>query len=172
MSIAIIFGSITGNTETAAHMIKDELGEHVAYFADVAEISPEDLLPYDVLLLGCPTWHIGQLQDDWEDFLPEMKDLDLSGKKIGLFGMGDSINYSENFLDAFGLMWQEIKLLGSPELIGIWPIEGYNFDESIGMYDESHFLGLGLDQDNEEELHEDRVKSWTTQILKELGLKS
>ena len=52
MSIAIIFGSLTGNTETAAHMIKDELGDHVTYCADVADINPEDLLPYDVLLLG------------------------------------------------------------------------------------------------------------------------
>ena len=172
MSIAIIFGSLTGNTETAAQMIKDELGEHITYLADVADISPEDLLPYDVLLLGCPTWHIGQLQDDWEYFLPQMKSLDLSGKKIGFFGMGDSFGYSENFLDAFGLMWEEIKKLGSPELIGIWSTEGYTFDQSIGMYDEHHFLGLGLDEDNEEELHEERVKNWTQQVRKELGLTS
>jgi flavodoxin I len=170
MSIAIIFGSLTGNTETAAHMIKDELGDHVTYFADVADINPKDLLPYDVLLLGCPTWHIGQLQDDWEDFLPQMSDLDLSGKKVGFFGMGDSYGYSENFLDAFGLMWDELKKLGSPDLIGIWSTEGYTFNESIGMYDENHFLGLGLDEDNEEELHGERVTKWTQQILKELGL--
>ena len=170
MSIAIIFGSLTGNTETAAHMIKDELGSHVTYFADVADINPEDLLPYDVLLLGCPTWHIGQLQDDWEDFLPQMSDLNLSGKKVGFFGMGDSFGYSENFLDAFGLMWDEIKKLGSPDLIGIWSTEGYTFNESIGMYDDNHFLGLGLDEDNEEELHGERVTKWTQQILKELGL--
>ena len=172
MSIAIIYGSLSGNTETAAHMIKEELGEHVTFIGDVADISPKEMLPYDVLLLGCPTWHIGQLQDDWEDFLPQMSDLDLSGKQIGFFGMGDSVGYSENFLDAFGLLWEEIQKLGSPKLIGVWSTEGYTFDESIGMYDKDHFLGLGLDEDNEEELHEERVKNWTAQVRKELNLSS
>ena len=75
-------------------------------------------------------------------------------------------------LDAFGLLWEEIQQLGSPELIGIWSTEGYTFDESIGMYDKDHFLGLGLDEDNEEELHDERVKGWTQQVRKELNLSS
>ena len=104
MSIAIIFGSTTGNTESAAMMIKDELGAHVSLFEDVADIQPQDLLAHDVLLFGCPTWHIGELQDDWERFVPEMNGLDLSGKKIAFFGMGDALVY-----DTFGCIWKDVE---------------------------------------------------------------
>ena len=170
MSIAIVFGSTTGNTEFAASMIKDELGSHVTLFEDVADIQPQDLLAHDVLLLGCPTWHIGELQDDWEIFLPEMNGLDLSGKKVAFFGMGDAVAYADTFLDAFGEMWDLIKNLGNPQLVGLWPTEGYDFEESKGLFDEKHFLGLGLDEENQDDLHEERVKAWVKQLRQELGL--
>jgi flavodoxin I len=170
VSIAVIFGSTTGNTEAAAELIRDELGDQISLFADVNEIEPDTLLQYDVLILGCPTWHIGELQDDWEMFLPSMRGMDFSGKKIAMFGMGDALSYSDTFLDAFGLLWDEIKHQGSPQLIGVWPSKGYDFDESKGMFDADHFLGLGLDEENQAEMHEDRVKEWTQQLLSELGM--
>ena len=170
MSIAIVFGSTTGNTEFAAGMIRDEFGELVTLFADITDIKPADLRDHQVLILGCPTWHIGELQDDWELFLPEMSRLDLSGKKIAFFGMGDSVAYSDTFLDAFGEIWEEIKNLGNPKLIGVWSTQGYTFDDSRGLFDENHFLGLGLDEENQPELHEERVKNWVKQLRQELAI--
>ena len=105
MNIGIFYGSSTGNTETAAEMIQNALGDHVSQMAAVTEVSPQDLLKFDVLIFGVPTWDIGQLQIDWEYFLPKMEGLDLTQKKIALFGMGDSAVYSLNFLDALGLVW-------------------------------------------------------------------
>ena len=84
--------------------------------------------------------------------------------------MGDSAVYSLNFLDALGLLWNEIKHLGSPKLIGIWPVEGYEYDESLGKYDDDHFLGLGLDEENQMELHDERIEAWVDQIKGELGI--
>ncbi len=170
VSIALIYGSTTGNTENAAEMIRDELGDRLTFFGDVNQIKPSDLLAYDVLILGCPTWHIGELQDDWEMFLPGMRSLDLRGKKIAMFGMGDALSYSDTFLDAFGLLWDELKTRGAPELIGVWPSADYDFDESKGMYDADHFMGLGLDEENQPEMHEERIQKWTRQLLNELGL--
>ena len=60
--------------------------------------------------------------------------------------------------------------LGTPQLIGLWSTEGYTFDESKGLYDEKHFLGLGLDEENQAELHEIRVKKWAKQLRQELGI--
>ena len=170
MSIAIFFGSTTGNTENAAEMIQKEMGDLVTTMADIIDIEPADFLKYDVLMIGVPTWDIGELQCDWEDFIPRLEGLDLSGKKVALFGCGDSYGYTENFLDALGLLWDELKKLGSPELIGIWPTEGYTYEASKGEFDDKHFLGLGLDEENQPELHEERIKAWTTQIRGELGL--
>ena len=170
MSIAIFYGSTTGNTEYAAEMISAEFGEHVTHMADVADSDPEDFLEYDLLVIGVPTWNIGEMQYDWEDFLPKLQELDLSGKKIAMFGLGDSLGYPENFLDALGLVWDELSDLGEPVLKGIWPTTGYTFEHSRGRRDDEHFLGLGLDEENESELHEERIKKWTAQVLKEFGL--
>ena len=170
MSLAIFYGSTTGNTQMAAEKIQELLGNHVDSMYSVDDAEPEDLLKYDVLLLGIPTWDVGQLQMDWEYFLPKLSELNFDGKKIGLFGMGDSEVYSLNFLDALGLLWDEIKDKGNPELIGIWPTEGYEYDESLGLYDDNNFLGLGLDDENQAELHDERIEKWVNQIKQELGL--
>ena len=139
MKIGIFYGSTTGNTEMAAEKIEQAMGDHISHMADIANTEPADLLNYDVLILGIPTWDVGQLQMDWETFLPSMEGLDLTDKKVALFGMGDAEVYSLNFLDALGLLWNEIKTMGKPELIGIWPTEGYEYDASIGEYDDDHF---------------------------------
>ena len=170
MSIGIFFGSTTGSTENAAEMIKEEMGDAVTHMADVMDAHPKDLLDYDVLLLGISTWDFGSLQADWDDFLPEMTGMDLSGKKIALFGCGDYVTYPGHFLDAMGVLWAGLKQLGSPELIGIWPTKGYTFDVSKALHDADHFVGLGLDEENEPDLHEERIKAWTAQLRAELGL--
>ena len=169
MSMAIFFGSTTGNTENVAQMINDELGDLVTHMTNIVDAEPKDLLDYDVLIFGIPTWNVGELQYDWDDFLPSLNGLDLTGKKVALFGLGDSHGYAENFLDALGLLWTELKEMGTPELIGVWPTEGYDFEESLGLYDENHFLGLCLDEENQPHLHEERVKVWTSQVRRELG---
>ena len=170
MSMAIFYGSTTGNTEEAAEKIRAELGDLVDHMGDIADSELDELTNYDVLIIGIPTWNVGELQFDWEDCVPRLKDLDFTGIKVALFGLGDSFGYPDNFLDALGLLWNEIKELGSPELIGKWPTKGYTFDESLGKYDDDHFLGLGLDEENESDRHDQRIKAWTTQIRHELGL--
>lgn len=170
MSIAIFFGSTTGNTEAAAHQIKEALGELVTFIGDIADTKPADLSRFDVLIFGIPTWDVGELQYDWEDFIPDMHALDLTGKNIALFGLGDSFGYSNNFLDAMGLLWDELKVLGAPKLVGIWPTKGYTFDRSKGLFDPEHFLGLGLDEENESDLHDARIRGWTDKVKAELGL--
>ncbi len=170
MRIGIFYGSTTGNTEEAAENIMEAMGDCVSDMVDICKIEPEALLNYDVLILGCPTWDVGQLQMDWETFLPRMEGLDLTDKKIALFGLGDSEVYSLNFLDALGLVWNEVKNMGNPKLIGIWPTEGYEYDDSIGKYDDEHFLGLGLDEENQRDLHEERIAAWVRQIKSELNI--
>ena len=90
-TIGVFYGSSTGNTELAAEMICDQLGQFVSHSADISKSEPTDLLAYDILLLGVSTWNIGEMQDDWDDFIPGMEGLDLTGKQVGFFGMGDSI---------------------------------------------------------------------------------
>jgi len=170
MSIGIFYGSTTGNTEAAARKIKKQLGDDVATVTDVAMAEPSDLEKYDLLILGVPTWNVGELQDDWADFAPKMEGLDLTGKKVAFFGLGDASGYSDNFLDAMGELWGVVRELGSPELVGTWPTESYDFDASAGLFDEDHFIGLGLDEDNDPELSDERISAWLDKVRDEAGL--
>jgi flavodoxin I len=169
MNIGIFFGSSTGNTQTAAEKIKAEMGEFIPdEIHDVSRSTPEELLNYDVLFLGVSTWNIGEMQDDWADFLPKLDKIDLTGKKVALFAMGDAVGYPYNFLDAMGELWKKVQSRGA-ELVGVWPTEGYSFDESQAMFDENHFVGLGLDEDNESDLTDKRIHNWLMKVVVDLG---
>ncbi len=170
LSMAIFYGSSTGNTQEAAEKIKEELGDFCSHIADVAECEPEEMQNYDLIFLGVSTWNIGEMQDDWAEFIPQMEGLDLSGKKIAIFAMGDQVGYPFNFLDAMGELWGVVKELGGPELVGVWPTEGYEFDDSQGKFDDDHFLGLGLDEDNESDMTEERIKAWLVKVMTDAGL--
>ena len=38
------------------------------------------------------------------------------------------------------------------------------------MFDENHFIGVGLDEDNEAELHDERIKNWLVKVITECNL--
>ena len=69
-----------------------------------------------------------------------------------------------------GMLWDAVQPLGNPELVGLWPTDGYTFEESRGLYDENHFYGVGLDFENQSELTDDRIQAWVAQLIGELGL--
>ena len=169
-SIGIFYGSTTGATQHAATIIRNLLGPLVTQCENVHKANPEDLQNHDLLLLGISTWTIGDMQDDWCDFLPQSEHLDLTATTVALFGLGDAYGYPYTFLDAMGKLWESIQHLGSPKLVGIWPTEGYEFDESMAIHDNDHFIGLGLDYDNQPELTDERIANWITKVRLETGL--
>jgi flavodoxin I len=48
-------------------------------------------------------------------------------------------------------------------------VKRYDFSESKAVVD-GKFLGLAIDEDNQSELTESRVKSWVSQLKKEFGI--
>ncbi|VFP85941.1 flavodoxin FldA [Candidatus Erwinia haradaeae] len=168
--VGIFFGSDTGNTEKIAKMIQNKLGHNIAKLFDIANSSKEDLESFDILLLGIPTWYYGEAQCDWDDFFPILSEIDFSGKSVALFGCGDQVDYSDYFCDAMGAI-RDIILLKSARIIGKWSSQGYAFETSKGMLDDTHFLGLAIDEDRQPELTNDRVNRWVEQISHELNLK-
>jgi flavodoxin I len=165
--IGIIFGSSTGNTENAAYIMKEKLGDDAAIH-NIGETTPEQMLQYQYLLLGIPTWNTGQLQDDWEIFFPKLVSMDFSGKKVAIFGLGDQNGYGFNFLDAVGMLADEV-LIQNGDLQGYWSTANYEFEESLAQ-DGNHFMGLGIDIEGQAEMSEDRINNWLAQVKKEFGL--
>jgi flavodoxin I len=169
--IGLFFGSSTGNTEFVAYQIKDEFDKRDPSLVDVHNIGSttvEQFLQYDYLILGIPTWNTGQLQDDWEIFLPKLKGHSMSGKRVAIFGLGDQNGYGFNFLDAVGMLADAVMAEGA-QLWGMWKTQGYEFEESKAQI-EDHFLGLGVDQEGQIDLTTPRVKTWITQVSGEFGI--
>jgi flavodoxin I len=157
----IFYGSSGGNTKDIAKQIASKLGVASADIHDVDTAKANDLAPYDVLLFGTSTWGLGDLQDDWEDFIRVLSVADLSDKKVALFGCGDSSTYSDTFCGAMGIIYQAIK--DRTTIIGFTDTSGYSFDESESVVD-NQFVGLAIDEDNESNLSEARINNWIEKI--------
>ncbi|MEM9461341.1 MAG: flavodoxin [Myxococcota bacterium] len=171
MKIAIIYGSTTGNTCEAAEAIERELEDVVEACLDVDTIELDKLKEYDVVLVGVPTWDVGNIQESWDAKLGSAGDLDLTGLRIALFGHGDQEGYPFSFQDALGLVRNDMLERGAIADIGWWPNEGYDYDDSLALIEDGkYFVGLALDEHNQDEMTEERIKAWCVQLRKELGL--
>jgi len=168
-SVGIFFGSDTGNTEAVAKMIQKELGKNLVEVKDIAKSSKQDIADFSLILFGIPTWYYGEAQCDWDDFFPELEDIDFSDKLIAIFGCGDQEDYAEYFLDAMGQLGDIVESKGGI-IVGHWPTEGYDFEASKALVDDNNFIGLGIDEDRQPELTESRVKTWSKQIYNEMCL--
>ena len=169
MKIALIYGSTDGNTKTLAQMIKEEMGDRITALIDIAQISVNDMQGYDVLILGIPTWEVGELQEDWAKAFDNLDNVDFSGTKVVMFGLGDEDGYPDTYQDAMGILYLKMLERGAEGGIGFWPTDDYKFDESKGVID-GKFCGLAIDQDNCSDKTPERVKAWCAQIKQELGL--
>lgn len=172
LSIGLFFGSTTCYTEMAAEKIQAALNG--VFEADVVEIfnikdvSLSKAQDYDILLFGISTWDFGELQEDWESSWDDIRDLNLQGKTVALYGLGDQLGYADWFQDALGMLHDELAILQC-EFIGYWPNEGYEFAQSKALTpDKSHFVGLSLDDENQYDLSEQRIAQWVEQLLGEL----
>lgn len=153
----IFYGSTTGNTESLAKEIASALGVAQSDTYDVGSASPSDVSGYDVLLLGSSTWGMGDLQDDWYSFIEDLKKMDLTGKRVGLFGCGDSAAYPETFCDAIGIIHEQLRGSGCV-FIAEMPAEDYSNKESKA-FDGDKVLGLAID-DDEPGKDEARIRAW------------
>ena len=165
-NIGIFFGSTEGNTERVVNQIQALLGDD-AELHNVNSASADDMQPYQNLILACPTWEIGQLQEDWDSFIDEIENVDYTGKKVTYLGVGDADGYPDTFLDAMGIIHDRIKDKGAT-FVGAWSTEGYNFNASKGMV-KGKFLGLGIDEDNQKDLTAGRVEKWVAQLKTEFA---
>ncbi len=156
--IGLFYASSTGNTEQAAKLIKKKMSTFDVDTKDIANCVDNAMKEYDLLIFGVSTWGEGDLQDDWEDFLANLNEENLLNKTVAIFGLGDQENYCSNFLDAMGIIYDKVVESGAT-VVGSWPTDGYNFNESLAQRD-GEFVGLALDEDNQNELTDERINNW------------
>ena len=143
--------------------MRERLGRDRAEIRDIADAGPGDVLSFKNLIFGIPTWGIGELQEDWAVFLPGLEDLDLSGKRVALFGLGDQESYPDTFADALGTLYDSLLQTGC-EITGSWPVQGYDFRGSAAVRN-GMFAGLVIDEENQSHLTDPRIGDWLSQVM-------
>ena len=155
----VIYGSSTGTCEAIAEKIAQKLGCEVI---NVQDLTAEVVNNNRNLILGTSTWGAGELQDDWYDGLKILQQADLSDKTIALFGCGDSESYGDTFVGGIGELYNGIKASGAT-FVGSVDTDGYTFDDSEAVVD-GKFVGLPLDDVNEDDKTDTRIEAWIADI--------
>lgn len=158
----VVWASQTGNTSNAAKLIAGEIGKDQL---DLFEVSREvvSLLPeYDVVIAGTSTWGTGELPHGWREVVSALDQLDLTGKTVALFGLGDQLVYGDWYVDAMGILHDRFVARGAT-VVGAWPNDAYEFSSSKALRD-GKFVGLALDADNQEHLTRERIRRWVCSI--------
>lgn len=162
----IIYGSSTGTCQDLASRIAVKLGVDNADVFDAGSISAEQLEGYQNLVLGTSTWGAGEMQDDWYDGVKAVKAANLNGKTVAIFGCGDSEGYSDTFCGGMGELYNAAKEAGA-KVIGKVSTDGYTYDDSEAVVD-GQFVGLALDEVNEDDKTDERIDAWVAAIKPEL----
>lgn len=160
--IGIFYGSTGGSTKSVAERLAKAFGSR-AELHNIGESTPEMIDSYKYLILGTSAWGIGDMQDDWEYFIYEMDQISFDGKKVALFGLGDQAEYSDSFVDGLGTLY--CRLPNKDVVVGQWPLDGYKYAFSLAEKDGS-FVGLVLDEENQAEQTDARIKKWVKELEK------
>lgn len=169
MKIGLFYGSTTCYTEIAAEKIQGEIGAELVDLFNIKDEPLSSMSKYDLLILGISTWDFGELQEDWESHWQDIANIDLTGKVVALYGMGDQQGYGEWFQDALGMLHDVVVDQGAT-IIGHWPNQGYEFEASKALTEDgSQFVGLSLDEESQYDLTEERISAWSLQVLEQIA---
>ena len=158
-STIVIYGSSTSTCQGIAENIAGKLGVEAI---DVANIEEATVSAHDNLILGTSTWGAGEMQDDWYDGVKTLKSAGLAGKTVALFGCGDCESYPDTFCGGMKELYDAVVEAGATVLEGV-STDGYTFDDSEAVTD-GKFVGLALDDVNEDNKTGERIDSWLETI--------
>ena len=164
--IGLIYGSSTGNTENVVQKLTDILGSNNLEVKEVSQTNFEEISSYEKLILASSTWGAGDLQSDWESFETQLDSVNFDGKTVALLGLGDQKRFGDTFCEALSLLHEKTQ---AANIVGHTSIEGYDFESSNSVINDK-FVGLAIDEDNQDDLTKERLESWVKQIKEPLGL--
>jgi len=169
--IGLFFGTDSGTTRLIGKKIATKLGaELVDKPLNINRVTVDDLLKYQVLILGTATYGEGDLpgtENDvktgsWLDFIPQLEGVDFSGKTIALYGVGNQEKYGDRFVNGMGKLFDIFKAKGAT-IIGSWDTDGYTFTSSDAVVD-NKFVGLALDNKSQKIDTESRLDRWVAMM--------
>lgn len=162
--IGLFYKTDSGKTALVAEKIQKEFGNTIEVIA-IEKATQKDFENYDAIIAGASTWFDGELPVYWDELLPELETSNLKNKKVALFGLGDQVNYPENFADSVGILAETLKNAGAT-LVGFTSPKDYTFEQSKALKN-NKLQGLIIDIENQSTKTDTRIKEWCEQLKKE-----
>jgi len=163
---AIIYSFNTQKSQKVAEKIVASFGAKNIEAINAEELKKSVFDNFDNFILSAPTWFDGELPNYWDEFIPDLEEMDLADKTFAVFGLGDQKGYPENFCDAIGILVEILEECGA-KIIGQTNLDGYTYESSKAERD-GQFVGLPIDQENQARLTQGRVESWVVQLKKQI----
>jgi len=164
----LFYGTQTGTTEDVARRIGENLPELIVECRNIYGVKKEEFVGADLLILGGSTWGDGELTDDWQDSLLILDTLDLTGKTVALFGLGDQVGYCYNFVSAMKLLYDKVRERGARIIACDISADEFDFEHSESLI-EGKFIGLVLDEVNQPHKTDERIRKWTRKVREFVG---
>lgn len=162
----IIYSFHTQKSKKAAEKIIEAFGKDKIEAVNAEELTTDVFEKNENFILSAPTWFDGELPNYWDEFIPDLEEMDLRNKTFAVFGLGDQKGYPENYCDAIGILAEILENCGA-KIVGHVPLEGYTFESSRALRGDK-FVGLPLDQENQARLTQGRIDKWVEQLKKEM----
>ncbi len=166
--IALFYAPEKGNTDRVAHKFAEIAGkDKFELFLVDENTEPKQLDDYDKIVfalstVGRDSWSSEYTQIGWDLLVPKLEDYDFTGKTVAIIGLGDHILYANSFVDSMGVLAKVVLKQGA-RLVGKCSSDDYEFTDSEAIEGDI-FLGLPIDEDNEDDLTEERLTNWWEEI--------
>lgn len=175
--IGLFYAPAKGNVEKVAKKIVAKIGEeNLDVVLLKKDVEPDVLKGYDRIIFGISTvgrdaWNSTYSKIGWDFFLPKLGDFNFTGVKVAIFGLGNQYIYPQHFVDSMGKLGKKVIEKGGT-IVGETPNDGYDFyTESEALVTNDHtFIGLPVDEDNEDDLTEERLNKWLGKVKPAFGL--
>ncbi|MGB6129744.1 MAG: flavodoxin [Psychrilyobacter sp.] len=154
--IGLFYGTTGGRTTGIVDEFDFNLRDEVEIF-DVAN-GIEKIKEFENLILVTPSYGFGELEAHWEAVIEDFKKIDLNGKTLALVGLGSQTTFGESFVGALEILYKIIIKNGG-KIIGLTSTDGYHFEECDAII-EGKFMGLVLDEENQDDMTPDRIYDW------------
>jgi flavodoxin I len=171
--ILLLFHPRGGNVEKSAGMIHGHFPEaqkHSLEGFNVETLRDARLLIVGGSTVGASNWQEATAINIWSILFLDIRrnNISLAGKQVAIFGLGDQVLYPDHFVDGMMILKEEFSKLGA-DVIGYWPTKGYSFTGSDSV-EGDHFVGLALDEDQQDHMTPARIEAWAAQVKKEADI--
>ena len=166
--VGLFYAPAKGSTEKIAKIIANKIGNDkvelvlVDENSTISEFDSFDKLIFGISTVGRESWDAEYTKVGWDFFLPKVEQADFKGKTAAIFGLGNHILYADYFVDAMGFLGKKVIENGG-KLVGYVDKDKYEFKHSEAIVDDK-FLGLPIDEDTQEELTDERLEDWLSDI--------